>query len=532
MKEKNLRNYSEKLKRRLSKISNTSARKFLHKYGYNSSSFIMPDYYQASGFDKIKLTSIDWKKVPATQTLDIFTPKGNLSWRRFSFFHPFMYWHIVNVLTEPENWKNIKKHLCRSTEVACYSTPDFKLRKGQSLQGQGIERWLQMAERDLINDCAIYNCLTVTDIQNFYSSIYTHSIAWALHSKDKARSDWRKLKLIGSKLDKLFQNSRDRQTNGIPIGSLVSDIIAEIVLTAVDVILSRWLKEEKIDSRVLVSRFRDDYRILSGDNNDANKVLKKLNRILHEDFNLALNPNKTFIYEDVIEKVFRPWDLEIKQSFLLRRIISDDLPDKISFYFLRDVLLETYRIQKKYPQGRAANTVLSKLAQIIKRKGLNKIDISKSTISGLIAILRKLMLAREEVTPYSTLLIDSLLEKYKYSQKKQFIEEMANITTREPDVDYQLIWFYRLCLSQTPNLCKELLETLSTTPPLLKILYNYKDFQKNKNYYAIFPNLNEISKSDQNELKKFSFLNIKKLADARNKKIDPQSINPFKYKDI
>ncbi len=529
MKEKNLMNYSEGLKKRLSKISNTVARNFLYKHGYNSSSFMMPGYYQATGFDKMKLIDIDWGKVPITQTLDTFTPKGNLSWRRFSFFHPIMYWHIVNVLTEKENWENIKKHLCQPTEVACYSTYDFKLRKGQSLQGQGIERWLQMAERDLIKDCAIYNCLTVADIQNFYSSIYTHSIAWALHSKSKARSDWRRLKLVGSQLDKLFRNSRDTQTNGIPIGSLVSDIIAEIVLTAVDAELSRRLKKEKLNLRVIISRFRDDYRILSKDSGDANKVLKRLNRILHEEFNLALNPNKTHIYEDVIERVFRPWDIEIKQSFLLGRITSDELPDKISFAFLRDILLETYRIQKKYTQGRASMIVLSKLVKKINGKEL-KID--ESGVSQLIAILRKIILAREEVTPYSILLIDSLLGKCKPSKKKQFIEEIGRITSEQPDADYQLIWLYRLCHSQVPEMCKKIVEKLSSVPPLLKIVHEYKDFQKNKNYCDIFPGVINISRDDQKELKNFSFLNIKKLIDSKGEKLSPRDINPFKYKEI
>ncbi len=32
-----------------------------------------------------------------------------------------------------------------------------------------------------------FNYIYHTDISNCYSSIYTHSIAWAIHSKDKAK---------------------------------------------------------------------------------------------------------------------------------------------------------------------------------------------------------------------------------------------------------------------------------------------------------------------------------------------------------
>ncbi len=52
-----------------------------------------------------------------------------------------------------------------------------------------IYQWLQMAEKDLILDCIHYQFIARTDITNFYSSVYTHSIAWALHGKEDARKD-------------------------------------------------------------------------------------------------------------------------------------------------------------------------------------------------------------------------------------------------------------------------------------------------------------------------------------------------------
>lgn len=333
-------------------------------------------------------------------------------------------------------------------------------------------------------------------------------------------------KLLGNKLDKLFQNSRDAQTNGIPIGSMVSDIIAEIVLTKIDTLISLWIKREKLESRILVSRFRDDYRILSKNIGDAYKFLKGLNRILHDNFDLILNPNKTYVYEDVIEKTFRPWDLEIRHSYLLREISHGKLPEKISFYFLRDVLLETYQIQKKYTQGRAAITVLSKLAK--KMNGKN-IEINESGVAELIAILRKTVLIREEVTPYSIQLIDSLLEKCNTEKKKQFIKEMINVVNEQPDADYQLIWLYRLCLFQAPEFCEEIIKSSSEVSPLLNIAYKYNEFQRKKNYCDIFSNLNDVSQNDKNELKKFRFININKLKIARKEKISPLSISPFKY---
>lgn len=531
MNEKYLIKHSEEAKNILSKTSSTRARRFLYEHGYSSSSFTMPDYYKASGFDKMKLQKINnWKKVPITQTLDIFTPKGDLSWRRFSFIHPYMYWHIVDVLTEEENWEKLRNHLCNPTLVASYSNPEFTIKPGENVQGKRIKNWLQMAERDLLKDCGSYNCLAITDIQNFYSSIYTHSIAWALHSKREAREDARKRELFGNKLDKLFQNSRDTQTNGIPTGSMVSDIIAEIVLTKIDIKISQWIEKEKLDSYIIVTRFCDDYRILCKNISFAHKFFNKLNRILHENFDLILNPSKTHIYEDVLEKAFRPWDQEINQSHLIREIRHGKLPKKISFYFFRDVLLETYRIQKKYSKGRPSITILSKLAEKLNNKEL---IMSSSNIIELIAILRKIVFIREEVTPYSILLIDTLLEKYNVKQKEQFINEMIKEIKERHDSDYQLIWLYRLCLSKAPDLCEKISKSLTHIPPLINIVHNNEEFQKQRKYCEIFPSIRgDVSSNDIEELKKFSFIASRNLKRAESKKITSSSISPFKYKGV
>jgi len=530
--EESLMRYSEKLKKELLKTSHKSAKIFLYKHGYNSSSFMMPDYYQVSGFETMKLSEIDWKKrKPITKTLDIFTPKGDLSWRRFSFFHPFMFWHIVKLLTEEENWNFLKKHLCQQTKIACYSIPIFKLERNQTIQGESIESWLQMAEKDLLKDCADFNCLALTDIQNFYSSIYTHSISWTLHSKKSARSDRFKYELLGTKLDRLFQNSRDTQTNGIPTGSLISDIVAEIILVHVDCLLSKWLKKEKLDSKIIISRFRDDYRILSKDRSDANRVLKSLTRILCEEFDLILNENKTYVYDDIIGNAFRPWIIEIKHSYLIGKLFNQDQLKRLSFNFIKDVLVETYRIQKKYPQGRPAISILSKLSEkVIKSNG--KFKINDSDISELGSILRKIILTREETTPYIIFMIDTLLTKSKLRIKNQFIKEMIRITKNQPDAEYQLIWLYRLCLSQAPILCKLFEDVLVEDYYLLKLVYEYKKFQKNRNYYDIFKIVDGISSDDRNELAKFSFINIKRLNEVKNKKIEAKEISPFQYKII
>lgn len=73
-----------------------------------------------------------------------------------------------------------------------------------------------------------------TDLSQFYPSIYTHSIPWALHSKAVAKAKTNDYSLLGNVLDLATRNGQDKQTIGIPIGPDTSLAIAEILLSSVD----------------------------------------------------------------------------------------------------------------------------------------------------------------------------------------------------------------------------------------------------------------------------------------------------------
>ncbi len=94
------------------------------------------------------------------------------------------------------------------------------------------------------------------DVQNFYPSIYTHSIDWAMHGKVAAKTAHKAGKVtFGARLDKAFQTSQDGQTSGICIGPDTSLIVAECIMARV---------EEGIRTRlpnVRGYRFWDDFEL-------------------------------------------------------------------------------------------------------------------------------------------------------------------------------------------------------------------------------------------------------------------------------
>lgn len=131
--------------------------------------------------------------------------------------------------------------------------------------------------------------LVKADIASCFPSIYTHSIPWALHGKEEAKKSNSITTLSGNFLDKVTQNIRDKQTNGLLIGPHSSNIISEIVLTSIDVNLQK-------KGYRMVSRHIDDYTFYAKSHEEAERFVKDLGMCLRE-FEMSINDKKTQILE-------------------------------------------------------------------------------------------------------------------------------------------------------------------------------------------------------------------------------------------
>lgn len=127
-----------------------------------------------------------------------------------------------------------------------------------------------------------------TDIQNFYPSIYSHSIPWAIHGKQAAKMQRRNMNLVGNKLDLCVRNAQDGQTLGVPVGPDTSWLIAELLMAKVEVGL-----QAKIGP-LQGHRYLDDWELCFRSAGDAERALSNLQEVLSE-FELSLNPRKTEI---------------------------------------------------------------------------------------------------------------------------------------------------------------------------------------------------------------------------------------------
>ena len=173
-----------------------------------------------------------------------------------------------------------------------------------------------------------------TDIDNFYPSIYTHVIPWALHGKQIAKQNQRNFRFIGNILDLIIRNGQDRQTLGIHIGPDCSLVIAEIILSAVDMALL---------NTGLSSGFRylDDYEFGFATYYEGEQALADLQGELGA-YELHLNPRKTVLFE-LPGAIERPWASELRR-FSIRPTGSGQQTDLIG-YFSR-----SYELSRNYPE--------------------------------------------------------------------------------------------------------------------------------------------------------------------------------------
>ena len=229
---------------------------------------------------------------------------GKYAWRPFQLIHPALYVSLVHHLTEEAAWQLVRerfKAFSANQNMICLSLPVVSLTEEKDKAGQ-INHWWHAVEQHSIELSLDYQYLFETDITDCYGSIYTHSIAWALHTKPTAkekRNEKRNEKaLLGNHIDWHIQDMRNGQTNGIPQGSVLMDFIAEMVLGLADLELSEKIKVAGIENyRIL--RYRDDYRIFVNNPQDGERIIKFLTEVTIG-LGLKLNPGKTKASSEVV----------------------------------------------------------------------------------------------------------------------------------------------------------------------------------------------------------------------------------------
>jgi hypothetical protein len=139
-----------------------------------------------------------------------------------------------------------------------------------------------------------FSIMRITDISKCFSSIYSHTLAWAIKDVQHGKENTNAIS-FANEFDNLMQYSNYNETNGIPVGAELSRIFAEIILQSADIDIIK--KADKNGLRhgedFAIRRYIDDYAIFA----HSEDVQDSLQRGLQESlgtFNLHLNDAKTY----------------------------------------------------------------------------------------------------------------------------------------------------------------------------------------------------------------------------------------------
>ena len=282
-----------------------------------------------------------------------------------------------------------------------------------------------------------------TDIVDCYAAIYTHSIAWSLHTKETAKSKREKSgaeTLIGNIIDNHIQDMHQGQTNGIPQGSVLMDFLGEMILGYADLELTSKIGDFNItDYQIL--RYRDDYRIFVNNPQEGELILKCLTEVMI-DLGLKLNPAKTSASSDVIPSSIK----SSKLDWMYRKQGDNDLQKH---------LLIIHDHSMAHPNS---GSLIVSLKNYYNR--LSKIKNCPFSLQ-LIAIVVDIACRNPRTYVISAAILSKLISFLPSThEKRNMIKRIRAKFAKIPNTGHSQIWLQRISLSYAPdvefeeNLCR------------------------------------------------------------------------------
>ncbi len=206
--------------------------------------------------------------------------------RKLSIVNPVNQLRVSEIISK--NW-HLLRQVARRSNISEFVPEIVYDKSRRSVSGVDFDSVSRKTSQILSQ----YGRYVRTDISRFYSSIYTHSIAWAIHGKEWCKENHQKPEYratVGSKLDKAVSAGQAGQTVGIPIGPDTSRILSELVATEIERLMASSVSD--LSSRGV--RYVDDMYLGLEDEESPAAVLSGLSGALYE-FGLEVNAEKTSV---------------------------------------------------------------------------------------------------------------------------------------------------------------------------------------------------------------------------------------------
>jgi len=277
---------------------------------------------------------------PKTVHLEPFSiPRTGTQRRQLSIVNPVPQLRLSQIIAE--NWISIRSHLNKSK----YAIKRLEILKQ--------ERAIEIPDFNLVNlrrhdIMSRYDHVIFSDTSRFYSTIYTHAIPWALHTKKWCKDHLPRPRIalynasLGAKLDTAIRLCQENQSIGIPIGPDTSRILSEIIASVVDCLF------EEATRFPAVQAFRnvDDWMIGFDSSESSGTIISKLAAALRH-FELEIHPEKTKV--DATSNVpSNLWPSEVRK-FAINEIKTPDKSNLVHF------IEQCISLSHQFPQENVLN---------------------------------------------------------------------------------------------------------------------------------------------------------------------------------
>lgn len=279
---------------------------------------------------------------------------GRYAVRVLSLSNPFLYYLLAREICTPEHWAAILddfKVFGSAPHIQAVGIPVIPADKENFHKATTILNWWSRFEQMAVKLSLDYRYMFVTDITNCYGTIELQTVEKALSRKGTASEVDVKTDIV-----RILTMLRQGRNIGLPQGSTLYDIVAEIVLGYADMLLREALERDDITEGYEILRYRDDYKIFANDKDLLERISYKLQHVL-EGLNLRLNSAKTRISDSIITDSIKP----DKLAYIYNTPIYNN-KKCCDFDGIQKQLLFILQFGRQYPNCGQMRMLLSKLS--------------------------------------------------------------------------------------------------------------------------------------------------------------------------
>lgn len=412
----------------------------------------------------------------AEANYDIMLNKdGRYAVRVLSLSNPFLYYMLAREICTPEHWAAILddfKVFGSTPHIHVVSIPVIQAENESFHKATTILNWWNRFEQMAVKLSLDYRYMFVTDITNCYGTIELQTVEKALSRKGTASEANVKTDIV-----RILTMLRQGRNIGLPQGSTLYDIVAEIVLGYADMLLREALERDGITEGYEILRYRDDYKVFANDKDLLERISYTLQHVL-EGLNLRLNSAKTRISDSIITDSIKP----DKLAYIYNTPIYNN-KKQCDFDGIQKQLLFILQFGRQYPNCGQMRMLLSKLStwieeyienvaknqkskakpkveakpgeedaedkKIQKRPGTIIEDImAMSAIAAQIAAenLNSAHYALKVISQMLSTISDEQVEKGEQASKDEIVTKVLNRLGSMQNSDYLKIWLQNLAV--------------------------------------------------------------------------------------